>query len=119
MTQDNWKRIVSILLSALLLGLPGCGMALGDLTGDRTILDWSVLGAAYYLFAGALLGTMEWKFWYLAGLVAWGPFTVGLLILLFHFNGQTFFPSMILFPLVFSTAGSFAGSLLRSRIGVG
>jgi hypothetical protein len=39
------------------------------------------------------------------------------MILLFNFNGQIFIPSMILIPLIFSMAGSFAGSMLRGRIG--
>jgi hypothetical protein len=117
MFEDNLKRIVSFVLTALLLGLPGCGLAFGDLTRDRTILDWSVLGAAYYLLAGFLLGVMEWRFWYLAGLVAWGPITISALLLFFNFDQQLFSLATILVPLMLSMAGSLAGALLRSRIG--
>jgi hypothetical protein len=102
---------------ALLLGLPGCGMALGDLGEGRTIMDWIFLGAIYFLFTGLLLGLIDAKYWYLAFLTAWGPLAVGVIILLLHIGQQPFIPANVFMPIVFSLLGGFLGATARAKIG--
>ena len=114
---EKWKRISTICLFAILLGLPGCGMALGDLGKGRTIMDWIFLGAVYFLFAGLLLGLIDAKDWYLAFFTTWGPLVVGLIILLLHFGSQPFLPANILVPVIFSLLGGYMGSTARAKIG--
>jgi hypothetical protein len=114
---EKRKRVISMMLFALLLGLPGCGMALGDLGEGHTIMDWIFLGAIYYLFTGLLLGLIDAKYWYLAFLTAWGPVTVGILILLLNIGQQPFIAANVVMPILFSMLGGYLGSTARAKIG--
>jgi hypothetical protein len=115
--EETWKRILSIILFSLLLGIPGCGMALGDLVQGRTILDWIVLGAAYFLFSGLLLGLAEPRFWYFALFTVWGPAAVTIMILVFDVGQQPFTPATLYVPILATLLGGLTGSAARARIG--
>jgi hypothetical protein len=114
---EKWKRIITMMLFALLLGFPGCGMALGDLGKGRTIMDWIFLGAIYFLFAGLMLGLIDAKYWYVAWVTAWGPLAAGVLILLLHIGQQPFIPANVILPILFSMLGGYLGSTARAKIG--
>lgn len=106
-----------MILCSLLLGVPGFGMALGDLGKGRTIMDWILLGAVYFLFAGFLLGLIDAGYWYIAAAAAWGPMIVGAGILFFKLGQQAFAPISLLMPLGLALVGGFVGSTARSKIG--
>jgi hypothetical protein len=114
---EKWKRVLSMMFFALLLGLPGCGMALGDLGKGRTIMDWIFLGAIYFLFTGLMLGLIDVNYWYLAFLTAWGPLAAGILILLLPIGQQPFKPASVFMPIIFSMLGGYLGSTARAKIG--
>ena len=114
---EKWKRIITVILFAILLGFPGCGMALGDLGQGRTIMDWILLGAIYFLFAGLLLGLIDARYWYISFIAAWGPLFIGLVILILHVGQQPFLPENVLVPILFSLIGGYLGSTARAKIG--
>jgi hypothetical protein len=116
MKEEVRNQSINAILMALLLGIPGCGMALGDLGIGRTILDWILLGAAYFIFIGFLLGMIAWKYWYLASISTWGPMGVAILLLVFHAGPLPFRIVSILVPLGSVLAGAFLGSMTRARM---
>lgn len=115
--EDKVKRILTLAFFSFLLGIPGFGMALGYVGEGQTIMDWIVLGAGYFLFAGILLGLADPNYWYLAGMVAWGPLVISAAILILDINRQPFTPMSIILPLALSLLGSFLGSIARAKIG--
>ena len=116
MNVDKGKRITSMILYSLLLGLPGCGMALSDLGKGRTILDWILLGAAYFLLIGFMLGLIEPHYWYLSAAATWGPVGISALMLLFYRGQFTFKPPSLIVPILFSILGGFLGSVARVKL---
>ena len=115
--EDKVKRILTLAFFSFLLGIPGFGMALGDIGNGRTIIDWILLGAGYFFFAGFLLGLVDPYDWYLAGLAAWGPLIISAAILILNIQRQPFNPMSLLLPIALSLVGSLIGSVARAKIG--
>lgn len=116
MDVDKWRKMTSMILYSLLLGIPGCGMALSDLGKGRTILDWIFLGAAYYLFIGFMLGLIEPNYWFLSAVSSWGPIGMSVLLLLFFRGQYSSRPAALIIPILFSILGGFLGSAARVKL---
>ena len=111
-------RITLAIVFAYFIGYFGLAAAFSDLGPSETVLNRLVVTGLVFLFGGFIVGIIEKRIWYLAGICAWGPIRVYLgigFLGLGMVKWEAISVYMIL-PIALSLLGGYIGFRIRNRL---